>query len=736
MESAQLGLALDAGHPDRPDRPDLLAGLNPAQREAAAHGDGPLLIVAGAGSGKTAVLTRRIAHLVRDRDVHPFAILAITFTNKAAGQMRERVEGLIGPVVKTMWVGTFHAMCARLLRREAPRLGYASSFTIYDSADSDRLVTHILKESALGAGRFKPSQIRHRISRAKDQLLGPDDWEASSEWQLQVMAPVFREYQRQLAQASAMDFDDLIGNAVRVLRMDDVRTVYRSRWAHVLVDEFQDTNAAQFELVSLLKAPDGNICVVGDMDQSIYAFRGADYRNLLAFEQAFPTARIITLDRNYRSTQNILSAANALIENNRQRKPKNLWTDLGAGDLIGQYLATDEHDEAAFVAVEVDRLRETEGYRYRDMAVFYRTNAQSRVIEEVFTRFGIPYRVLGGLRFYERREIKDILAYLRVAVNTADSASIRRVINVPRRGVGDKTVQAVDAHATFQGITLYEALEDAANGAIEGLSTRALGGLRDFLAVIGEVRDLIHEGAGATRVIEAAWARSGYLAELEADRSIEALGRVENLKELAVAAGQYELTVPEATLADFLASVSLVSEQDEYDDESSTVSLMTLHNAKGLEFPVVFITGLEEGVFPHMRSLGSPDELEEERRLAYVGITRAKERLYLVYARQRNLSGHFGYNTPSKFLGEIPPEVIRVLGDAVVSSSSRNPQFPDVVRAQAGWRVGQAVEHERWGAGVITALAGAGAKAEASIWFSGIGEKRLLLAYAPIKAAD
>ena len=741
MES-QLGLALDAGHaagaahPAQPEARDLLAGLNPAQREAAAHGDGPLLIVAGAGSGKTSVLTRRIAHLIRDRDVHPFAILAITFTNKAAGQMRERVEALIGPVVKTMWVGTFHAMCARLLRREAPRLGYASSFTIYDSADSERLVTHILKEATLGASRFKPSQVRHRISRAKDELLAPEDWEASSDWQLRQMAPVFREYQRLLAEASAMDFDDLIANAVRVLRMEDVRTVYRSRWAHVLVDEFQDTNAAQFELVSLLKAPDGNICVVGDMDQSIYAFRGADYRNLLRFEHAFPTARVITLERNYRSTQNILSAANALIENNRQRRPKNLWTDLGAGDLIGRYLATDEHDEAAFVAVEIDRLRETEGCRYRDMAVFYRTNAQSRVIEEVFTRFGIPYRVVGGLRFYERREIKDILSYLRVAVNPADSASIRRVINVPRRGVGDKTVQAVDAHATFQGISLSEALQDAANGAIEGLSTRALGGLRDFLGVVAELRDLIQQGAGAARVIEAAWERTGYLAELEADRSIEALGRAENLKELALAAGEYELNVPDASLADFLASVSLVSEQDEYDGEASTVSLMTLHNAKGLEFPIVFITGLEEGVFPHLRSLGNPDELEEERRLAYVGITRAKERLYLVYARQRSLSGHFGYNTPSKFLGEIPPEVVSDIGDSVVTSSARTPQFPDMVRAQSAWRVGQSVEHERWGSGVITALAGAGAKAEASIWFAGIGEKRLLLAYAPIKATD
>ena len=716
---------------------DLLAGLNDAQREAASFGDGPLLIVAGAGSGKTAVLTRRVAHLIKDRGIPPYSILAITFTNKAAGQMRDRIEALVGPLARTMWIGTFHAMCARLLRREAARLGYKSSFTIYDSSDSERLVTHILKESTLGAARFKPSQVRHAISRAKDELLGPDALEASANWQLRTMAPVYREYQRQLREANAMDFDDLIANTVEVLRIDEAGRHYRERWSHLLVDEFQDTNAAQFELVSLLKAPAGNICVVGDMDQSIYAFRGADYRNLLRFEQAFPTARVITLDRNYRSTQNILSAANALIDNNRQRKPKNLWTEVGSGDLVGRYLADDEHDEAAYVAVEIDRLRETQGYRYRDVAVFYRTNAQSRVIEEVFTRFGIPYRVLGGLRFYERKEIKDLLAYLRVVVNTADSASIRRIINVPRRGIGDKTIALVDAHAAFQGITLYEALEDADRGAIEGLSTRALGGLRDFVSLIRELRAHRDGGASIAQMMEMTWTVTGLLAELEADRSIEGLGRVENLKELAAAAQSYELGMPDATLDDFLTSVSLVSEQDDYDEESSSVSLMTLHNAKGLEFPVVFIAGLEDGVFPHIRSLGNPDELEEERRLAYVGITRAKERLYLLHAKQRNLSGRFGYNTPSKFLAEIPPDVVRVIGDTGVVSSSRNPQFPDVARASAPWRVGQSVEHDRWGSGVITALSGAGAKAEATVWFSsGVGEKRLLLAYAPIKAVD
>ncbi|MEA2503855.1 MAG: ATP-dependent helicase UvrD/PcrA, partial [Actinomycetota bacterium] len=486
----------------------------------------------------------------------------------------------------------------------------------------------------------------------------------------------------------------------------------------------------------------GNICVVGDMDQSIYAFRGADYRNLMRFEQAFPTARIITLDRNYRSTQNILTAANALIDNNRLRKPKSLWTDQGAGELVGRYLATDEHDEAAFVAVEASRLQETEGYRLRDIAVFYRTNAQSRVIEEVFTRFGIPYRVLGGLRFYERKEVKDVLAYLRVVVNTADGASLRRIVNTPKRGIGDRTVSMIDAHAALQGITLFEAIEDAVNGAVEGIPTRTQRGLREFVDLIAELKGFLQRGASIADVVQVASERSGILAELESDRSIEALGRVENVKELAVSAAQYAQGFLDASLDDFLTQVALVSEQDDYDEESSSVSLMTLHNAKGLEFPVVFLLGMEDGVFPHIRSLANPDELEEERRLAYVGITRAKERLYLLASRQRSLSGHFGYNSLSRFLKEIPDEVMRHIGDNAPTgvssavSSGRNPQYPDLERAAQNWRVGQTVEHDRWGSGVIQELKGSEAKAEARVWFAGVGEKRLLLGYAPIKPID
>ena len=723
----QLALAADDS--------DLLGDLNPAQREAATHHNGPLLVVAGAGSGKTSVLTRRVAHLIRCHDIHPMGILAITFTNKAAGQMRDRIEALVGPVVRTMWVGTFHSMCARLLRKEAPRLGYKSSFTIYDSSDSERLIAHILKQTTL-AGRLKPSQVHHFISRAKDELLGPDELAGSANWQVREVAPLYREYQRMLLEANAMDFDDLIGSAVKVLRDPDAATYYRQRWSHVLVDEFQDTNASQFELISLLKAPDGNICVVGDMDQSIYAFRGADYRNLMRFEQAFPGARVITLDRNYRSTQNILTAANALIGNNSFRKPKNLWTELGPGELITRYLATDEHDEAAFAAVEADRLRD-QGERLKDIAVFYRTNAQSRVIEEVFSRYGIPYRVLGGVRFYERREVKDVLAYLRVVVNTADTASLRRIINIPKRGIGDTTVSKLDAHAALQGITLFEALQDAVNGAVEGLSTRTQRGIGEFKDLIDELTRFHRTDPSLADMIMVTAQRSGYMAELEADRTIEALGRVENIKELALSATQYAQGFLDASLDDFLSQVSLVSDQDDYDEDSSAVSLMTLHNAKGLEFPVVFMLGMEEGVFPHIRSIGNPDEMEEERRLAYVGITRAKERLYLVASRQRSLAGRFSYNSLSRFLKEIPDEVVRHVGESASAPlASRNPQYPDLERAARPWRVGQAVEHERWGSGVIQSLSGTGAKAEATVWFAGLGEKRLVIGYAPIKAVD
>ncbi|HEX2054043.1 MAG TPA: UvrD-helicase domain-containing protein, partial [Actinomycetota bacterium] len=508
---------------------DDLSGLNPPQREAVTHGDGPLLIVAGAGSGKTAVLTKRISHLINERQVSPFAILAISFTNKAAGEVKDRVAGLVGPVAQKMWIGTFHSACVRILRGNIASLGYKSAFTIYDSSDSERLLSFVMKDGNFDPKKIKPSSVLHAISRAKDELITPEMYaDRAAHWMDRQIATIYAAYQRRLQEASALDFDDIINLTVRLFReFPEILRHYRERFQHVLVDEFQDTNGAQFELVRLLGAPNGNVTVVGDMDQSVYGFRGADYRNLARFEEAFPSARVITLEQNYRSTQRILSAANALIEHNSARKPKNLWTDSGPGDPVVVHLSGNEHDEAAFIAMEIERLRDTEGYRFRDAAVFYRTNAQSRVIEEIFTRFGIPYRIVGGLRFYDRREVKDLLAYLRVLVNPADTVSLRRIVNTPRRGIGDRTIAELEGYAAVSGITLYEAIEGAEHN--PALAKRTLSGLRAFSSLMNELQAYRRDGASVRDIIQVAWERSGYMAELESERSIEALGRVENL---------------------------------------------------------------------------------------------------------------------------------------------------------------------------------------------------------------
>lgn len=730
--------------------PELdLTRLNEPQLQAVLYGDGPMLIVAGAGSGKTAVLTSRIAHLICERNVSAFAILAISFTNKAASEVKERVAALVGPVANRMWIGTFHSACVRVLRSHIGKLGYRSAFTIYDQSDSERLIGIIMKDGGFDLKKVKPSSVLHVIGRAKDELIGPESYETrAAHWMERQVASIYKVYQKRLAEASAVDFDDIICLTVQILnQFPEVLEHYRQAFQHILVDEFQDTNGAQFELVRLLAAPGGNITVVGDMDQSVYGFRGANYRNLARFEEAFSGTKVVTLEQNYRSTQRILSAANALIEHNRARKPKNLWTKAGDGDLIVVHHAGNEHDEAAFIASEIERLRETEGHRYRDVAVFYRTNAQSRVVEEIFGRFAIPYRILGGLRFYDRKEVKDLLAYLKVVVNPADTVSLRRILNTPRRGIGDRTVAELAGHAAVSGMSMFEAIEGAKH--IPTFSKRVLGGLQSFCSLIRELQTYQQGGAGVRELVELTWERSGYMAELESERSIEGLGRIENLKELAGVAAEFELRVPEGTLDDFLSQTSLVSEQDAYDEEESTVTLMTLHNAKGLEFPVVFIAGLEEGVFPHMRSLTEPDELEEERRLAYVGITRAEKNLYLTYAWSRSLWGGVNYNPPSRFLKEIPAELIRKVGERSGkptqtlgragypgrgAPAALRTRYPDMGKANAQWRVGQEVAHSRWGSGIITSLSGHGEKAEATIWFSDTGEKRLLLAYAPIRA--
>jgi len=758
-----------------PTPADLLAGLNPVQREAASAPDGPILVVAGAGSGKTSVLTHRVAYLVGERNLSPFQILAITFTNKAAGEMKERVEALVGPVARRMWVSTFHSACARILRKDIERLGYRSSFTIYDQADAVRLTDYVRRDLDLDPKRFPARRTQGLISAMKNELVSPAEAldRAVGPFERKV-AEIYVEYQKRLQDASAADFDDLLLLVVRLFREHpDVLARWQHRFEYVLVDEFQDTNMAQWEIVRMLTAEHRNVMVVGDADQSVYKFRGADFRNLMRFEEAFPDASVIVMEQNYRSTQRILDAANAVIANNAARRPKHLWTDQIGGELLTRYQAEDEHDEAAFIVNEIDRLTDSEGHRFDDMAVFYRTNAQSRVIEESLVRAGMPYRVIGGTKFYDRREVKDALAYLRAIVNPDDEVSWKRIVNTPRRGVGDTSVRKIDAYAQGAGVPFRDALASAAAAGVNG---KALGGVRELLEVVAGLEAGADQGVGPT--LDAMLQRTGYLAELEVERSIEAQGRIENLQELIGVATQFDeqledqqrASVPASGLAAiagtdaadapppsgvgriqaFLEGISLVTDLDgEAGADNSAVTLMTLHTAKGLEFPVVFLTGMEDGVFPHSRSLGEPDELEEERRLCYVGITRARERLYLCHAWCRSLFGATEYYPPSRFLREIPEELVRAIGEerrssrsglgghreAVVNAAVRQASQPTGANGaeQLGLRVGDDVGHDKFGEGVITDVIGQGDKAEAIVRFRDVGEKRLLLAWAPLK---
>lgn len=719
---------------------DLYAELNPPQREAVAYTGGPLLVVAGAGSGKTKVITHRIAALITEQHVSPFSILAITFTNKAAAEMKDRVGKLVGERLgNAMWVMTFHSACARLLRREGTRLGYTSGFTIYDSADSERLVKFCMDDLDIDTRRYTPRQIHNQIGHAKDELIDEDTFlERATTHVERAIGEVYRAYQQRLRRANAMDFDDLIFNTVHLFRLfPDVLAAYQERFKHILVDEFQDTNAAQFRLVTMLAGVSRNVCAVGDLDQSIYKFRGADFRNVLRFEEEFADARVITLEQNYRSTQTILSAANAVIEHNKQRKPKNLWTDVPGGSKIVTYLAGDERDEAGWIGREIEKLRDEEQVSYREIAIFYRTNAQSRAIEEAFIRYGTPYRVVGSLKFYDRKEIKDAIAYLRVLVNPADEVSLKRIINVPKRGIGDQTVAALERFARGSEIPLGEAVDRVEE--IVDLAPRARSSVAGVSGLLSGLREKVERGDEVSDVLEAILERSSYIAELESERSIEAMGRVENLKELVGVAREFDENNKELGVRGFLEQVALVSDADEISDEEGTVTMMTVHIAKGLEFPVVFIVGLEEGVFPHVRSMTNPDELEEERRLVYVGITRAKQRLYLTHAFSRNLWGGSNYNPPSRFLGEIPEELIdpqgRDAGGRVFGSGSGSgsrgaaEQRPGTLVSVA---VGDEVFHERFGRGMVTNVSGRGGNAEATIQFPD-GPKRLLLAYAPLK---
>ncbi|CAI7975735.1 ATP-dependent DNA helicase UvrD1 [Frankia sp. Hr75.2] len=801
----------------RLDPDELLEGLNPQQRAAVVHAGSPLLVVAGAGSGKTRVLTHRIAYLLAARGARPGEILAITFTNKAAGEMKERVEAIVGGRARAMWVSTFHSACVRILRSEASRLGFGSSFSIYDAADAQRLITLVTRDLDLDPKRHTARGLAAAISALKNELV---DWETARDRATnhieRTVAEVYAAYQQRLTQANALDFDDLIMTTVNLLQaFPDVAEHYRRRFRHVLVDEYQDTNHAQYVLIRELVGrsassadepaagsgeavysggsaePDGSseyggsaepdgagwpakavppsgavppaeLCVVGDADQSIYAFRGANIRNIVEFEQDFPNAAVILLEQNYRSTQTILSAANAVIARNAQRKPKRLWSDAGDGERIVGFVADNEHDEAAFVAEEIDRLGDENLARPADVAVFYRTNAQSRVFEEIFIRVGLPYRVVGGVRFYERREIRDLLAYLRVLVNPTDTVNLRRILNVPRRGIGDRAEAMVSAFAERERIAFSEALTRVDE--VPGVATRSARSIRDFVALLEGLREQLP--AGPLAVIEATLERTGYLSELVAEDTIEAQGRVENLRELVGVVQEFTERRPDGTLAEFLEQVALVADADQIPDDDGSdgvVTLMTLHSAKGLEFPVVFLTGLEDGVFPHMRTLGDPTGLEEERRLAYVGVTRARARLYLTRSQVRSAWGQPAYNPPSRFLGEVPDSLVEWrrlpepapaagggrfsgggsagAGNGSGGSGGKLPSSPfgakpsrPAARPIIELTPGDRVTHDTFGLGVVVTTSGVGDSRQAKVDFGAeTGTKDLLLRYAPVE---
>jgi DNA helicase-2/ATP-dependent DNA helicase PcrA len=727
----------------------LLEDLNPQQRAAVMHEGGPLLIVAGAGSGKTRVLTRRMAYLMAERGISPGEILAITFTNKAAGEMAARAAALTGSRARGMWVMTFHSACVRFLRREAGRFGYPSSFSIYDQADSERLMALACRELDLDAKHHPHRAMLAQVSMLKNELIDHETFAARAEgYRERVLAEAYGEYQRRLVAAGAMDFDDLIMNTVFLLQaFPDVAQAWRRRFRHVLVDEYQDTNHAQYALVRELVTTQpgsgllqGELAVVGDADQSIYAFRGATIRNIEEFSRDFPGATVILLEQNYRSTQNILAAANAVVSRNAGRTPKRLWSAAGDGPPIVGYVADSEHDEAAFVAEEVDRLTDEGKATPGQVAVFYRTNAQSRVFEEVFIRAGLPYKVVGGVRFYERREVRDLLAYLRLIANPDDEVSLRRILNVPRRGIGDRAEACVAALAQRDRVSFAAALARPAE--VPGLAARSAKSIGAFNELINGLRAEAAAGTPAAEIAEAVLERSGYLAELQASEDLQDANRIQNLNadpDSADGAGPRP-----GTLADFLEQVSLVADADqipEGEDHGGQVTLMTLHTAKGLEFPVVFLTGMEENVFPHQRSVGNDRELQEERRLAYVGITRAERRLYLTRALARAWWGRPEYHVQSRFLAEIPAGLIKWRRDetaAVAPASQRLAQRPGV-RAPGNRRVpalspGDKVTHDAYGLGTVVSVQGSGDDPEAKIDFGGeYGIKHLVLRYAPIE---
>ncbi|BBY34460.1 DNA helicase PcrA [Mycolicibacter minnesotensis] len=757
----------------------LLEGLNPQQRRAVLHEGSPLLIVAGAGSGKTAVLTRRIAYLLAARDVGVGQVLAITFTNKAAAEMRERVSSLVGPRARAMWVSTFHSTCVRILRNQASVVpGLNSNFSIYDADDSRRLLLMIGRDMGLDVKRHSPRLLANAISNLKNELIDADralaELTEDSDDLSRVVAAVYTEYQRRLRSANALDFDDLIGETVAILQaFPEIAQHYRRRFRHILVDEYQDTNHAQYMLVRELAGhtggsadpdlPPAELCVVGDADQSIYAFRGATIRNIEDFERDYPDATTILLEQNYRSTQNILSAANAVIAFNSGRREKRLWTDAGDGELIVGYVADNEHDEARFVAQEIDALTDSGAVNYSDVAVFYRTNNASRSLEEVFIRSGIPYKVVGGVRFYERKEIRDIIAYLRVLDNPGDAVSLRRILNTPRRGIGDRAEACVSVHAENTGTGFAAALAAAADGGVAMLNSRSQNAIAAFVAMLDELRAHLNTcGDDLGGLVEMVLDRTGYRAELEASTDPQDLARLDNINELVSVAHEFSIDranaladqdgtleeedVPDVgVLAAFLERVSLIADTDEIPEHGSgMVTLMTLHTAKGLEFPVVFVVGWEDGMFPHMRSLGDARELSEERRLAYVGLTRARQRLYLSRAKVRSSWGQPMLNPESRFLREIPQELIDWRRTEVTASPSAPVSgagrfgSPRPAPSRSGNRPllvlapGDRVTHDKYGLGRVEEVSGVGESAMSLIDFGSSGRVKLMHNHAPV----
>ena len=742
FELPEEGNAPSAGAPTEPgaDRVErLLAGLNPPQRQAVEHGEGPLLVLAGAGSGKTRVLTHRIAYLLATGAARPGEVLAITFTNKAAFEMRERVAGLIGRSVRAMWVTTFHSACARMLRADAERLGYSKSFTIYDESDSLRMLKRCLTELGVDPKRFPPRAVRSKISGAKNQLIDADAYAETAAGPFEeVVAEAFPLYEKRMLAANAMDFDDLLVRTVDALeRHEEARARWRGTFRHVLVDEYQDTNHAQYRLLQLLASDRGDLMVVGDEDQSIYGFRHADIRNILDFEADFPDAELIKLEQNYRSTQTILSAANAVVDHNRERRPKELWTEAEDGDPIQLSELGDEHEEARWVAGEIERLGEEEDVKREDIAVFYRTNAMSRVLEDTLVRFELPYQVIGGTKFYERAEVKDAIAYLSLLVNPADQVSFRRIVNSPRRGIGDTSQARLAAHANTTGLPIWEVAERVEE--VPGLGAAAIKAVLRFYETLEGLRARADE-APVAELLAATLSESGYLEALAAERTIEAEGRAENLEELVGVAAEFDANHElegegETTaLEEFLQQISLYTQQDDLRDDSA-ITLMTLHNAKGLEYDTVFVVGCEDGSFPHMKALEEGGE-EEERRLCYVAITRARQRLYMTWTRERRLFGRAERNLPSRFVDELPEELIERGSSAVGAAGSWSSPSPAAVEPldpgpALELRVGDDVVHASFGDGVVTAVEPGGVVV---VRFSGDGVERKLMAdYAPVR---